>query len=70
MTKVNQVYDGEYVDVTNGTITGCCDCGLVHVANYKVVDGRILRMLFVDSTRTRNRRMTKCVKESLKEIKL
>ena len=69
MPKTNQVYEGEYVDVTNGTITACCDCGLVHVVNYKVVDGRILRMLFVDTVRTRNRRKTKCIQESIKRIK-
>ncbi len=66
MTQSNQVYEGEWVDVTDGTVTACCDCGLVHVVEYTVLKGRILRRLFVDKTRTRTRRRTKHVKESIK----
>lgn len=61
----NQVYDGEWVDVTDGTVTACCDCGLVHVVEYTVLKGRILRRLLVDKVRTRYHRKTKSVKKSL-----
>ena len=69
MTQANQVYDGEWVDVTDGTITACCDCGLVHVVNYVILESRILRKLAVDKNRTYNRRKTKCVKASIKKFK-
>ncbi len=69
MTQTNQVYDGEWIDVTDGTVTACCDCGLVHVAKYTVLEGRILRRLFADKIRTANRRKTKCVETSIKALK-
>ncbi len=69
MAQTTQVYDGEWVDVTDGTITMCCDCGLVHVQRFVVYEGRILRMLHSDKNRTCQRRRTKRVKASIKKIK-
>ena len=69
MTQANQVYEGEWVDVTDGTITACCGCGLVHVVHYTVLEGRILRRLTTDKIRTYNRRKTKHVKASIKILK-
>lgn len=38
MTKYTQVYDGEWVQpVSRGYKMSCCDCGLVHVLNFRVV---------------------------------
>ena len=54
MGKYKQIFDGEWIDVTDpkGTNMACCDCGLVHHEDYKIVNGRILRRLFVDKHRT------------------
>ena len=67
---LTQVHDGEWVDVTDGTVTSCCGCGMVHIQRFVVLDGRILRMIHLDSRRTYDRRRTKLVKESIEELKL
>ena len=64
-----QIYEGEWTDVTNGTVTACCDCGLVHIQKFVVLEGRILRMLHLDNQRTHDRRRTKKVKKSIGELK-
>ena len=69
MTDSKQVYDGEWVDVTDGTVTACCDCGLVHIQDFTVLEGRILRMIHLDSRKTYARRKTKRVKDSIKKLK-
>jgi len=47
-----QIHDGEWEDVTDGKITACCDCGLVHHQEFAVLEGRILRRSFRDKRRT------------------
>ncbi len=64
-----QVYDGEWVDVTDGTVTACCDCGLVHIQTFAIFEGRILRKINLDNRRTYARRRTKMVKKSIKRLK-
>ena len=61
--------DGEWSDVTDGQNVACCDCGLVHNADYAVLDGRILKRVFRDNRRTAHRRQRKDVKESIKKLK-
>ena len=68
MVKVIQVYDNDWVDVTDGTSTSCCDCGLTHTEKYAVLEGRILRMCMVDKKITRIRRQVQAVKDSIRMI--
>lgn len=68
MAKVNQVYDGDWVDVTDGTETACCCCGLTHRARYTVLDGRILRMLILDPKVTRVRRRVLAVRANIRKL--
>ncbi len=69
MTQTNQVYDGEWIDVTDGIHDVCCDCGLVHRVYYEILEGRILRRVFVDKNRTSARRKTKTVKDTIENLK-
>ena len=39
----NQRYDGEWVDVTEERFYACCDCGLVHRYEHRVLEGGLLR---------------------------
>lgn len=68
MSKVNQVYDGDWVDVTDGTETACCCCGLTHRWRYAVLDGRILRMGDTDMKVTRVRRRVLAVRANIKKL--
>ncbi len=65
MTKFIQRYDGEWHDVTDGRLVQCCDCGLVHDEEYRIIEGengdlRIIRRA------TRNNRLTAARRRSLK----
>ena len=64
-----QRFDGEWVDVTNGQLLACCDCGLVHDTEYAVLDGRILKRVFRDRKETSYRRKRKDVKASINTLK-
>ena len=64
-----KVNEGEWIDVTDGEILACCDCGKVHVNDFVVLDGRILRRLRIDKRATRDRRQTKETKASIKKLK-
>lgn len=46
------VSDGEWIDITDGEWSACCDCGLVHDMEYAVLDGRILRRCYRENRRT------------------
>ena len=69
MTESTQIYDGEWVDVTDGTVTSCCDCGRVHTQKFVILDGRILRMIHSNSHRTCERRKRKKVKKTTRKLK-
>lgn len=64
-----QRVDGEWVDVTDGQLLTCCDCGLVHDTDYIVLDGRILKRAFRDRRGTAYCRMRKDVKMSIRNLK-
>ena len=64
-----QRFDGEWVDVTNGQLLACCDCGLVHDTEYAVLDGRILKRAFRDRKETGYRRMQNNVRASISVMK-
>lgn len=54
MGRYVKIFDGEWIDVTDteGTNRACCDCGLVHHEDYKIVEGKIFRRVSVDKCRT------------------
>lgn len=40
--KYTQVYDGEWIQPTRyGYKLACCDCGLVHIVNFRTKNGKI-----------------------------
>ena len=42
-----QVTDGEWIqEPMRGGKDQCCDCGLVHTVNYKIIDGKLYRQVF------------------------
>ena len=53
-------YDHEWVDVTAGRCVECCDCGLVHHEDYRIVRGEdgdhIIRAVVRDNRLTAARR--------------
>ncbi len=63
-----QRFDGEWVDVTNGQLLACCDCGLVHETEYAILDERILKRVFRHRRATAYRRQRLAVKKSIKNL--
>ncbi len=58
-----QRWDGEWVDVTAERNLACCDCGLVHREEYRIIEAEngnehILRRVIRDRRMTANRRMS------------
>jgi len=41
--STRQQYEDEWVDVTGGRYEVCCDCGLTHDTDYRILEGRILQ---------------------------
>ena len=66
-----QRFDGEWVDVTIGRNSACCDCGLVHKEEYRIIvgengDEHILKRVIRDNRATANkRRSLKAHKEGI-----
>ena len=66
-----QRFDGEWTDVSFGVIRACCDCGLCHKEEYKIIEGenkdkRIIRRAFRLNRDTADRRRSmKSKKEGL-----
>lgn len=58
-----QRFDGEWVDVTCERSVQCCDCGLVHEEDYRIIEGSVIRRAF------RNNRLTAARRRSLKARK-
>lgn len=56
--KYEQVYDGEWIEPTPqvGHKMSCCDCGLVHTINFRVVKGKVQFQAFRNLKATYNRR--------------
>lgn len=56
----DQVIAGEWVQpVRRGYRTACCDCGLVHVWNFRIYRGRIQYQAFRNNRATAAKRRTK-----------
>lgn len=56
--KYVQVYDGEWIEPkpqTGHKIT-CCDCGLTHTINFRIVKGKVQFQAFRDNRATSNKR--------------
>ena len=52
--------DGEWVQVNmRGNKDQCCDCGLVHTVNYRLVEGKIQVQVFRDPKATGGARRNK-----------
>ncbi len=67
--KYKQVTEGEWVQpVKNGYKMMCCDCGLVHIMNFRIVgkNHTIQLQAFRDDRKTAASRRTKSLK--LKEL--
>ncbi len=64
-TEYIQRHDGEWVDVTDGQLVACCDCGLVHAKDFAVLDDRILMRSFRDKTATAHRRRRNIVRGTI-----
>ena len=57
MSRYHPVTDGEWIQPKRrGHKMACCDCGLVHVLNFRQRDGRIQFQAFRDKEKTRKRR--------------
>jgi len=77
MTKeiYTQRFDGEWVDVTIRRNVACCDCGLVHATDFRIVDSEngdqnIIRQVVVDGKATaRERKKMRRKKEGIFEEK-
>jgi len=67
--EYHQKQDGEWDDVTDGKLTACCDCGLVHSYEFAVLDGRILRRAWRENRKTAGRRRNKDVIASIKRVR-
>ena len=58
-----QRWDGEWVDVTAERCLACCDCGLVHDEEYRIIEAEngnehIIRRVVRNRRLTANRRMS------------
>lgn len=59
--KYTQIYDGEWVEPKPQKVHKmvCCDCGLVHTINFRVVKGKVQFQAIRDKKATSNRRRNK-----------
>lgn len=59
--RYEQVYDGEWIRPTpqRGHKMACCDCGLVHRIDFRVVDGRVEFRAVRDTRATARRRRSR-----------
>ena len=61
-----QVEDGEWVWPKNGKIrSACCDCGLVHRREFRIVDGHVEYRSYRDERTTKLRRAARQVSDTL-----
>lgn len=55
--KFHQVIEGEWLRIPmRGHVDACCDCGLVHVINYRHVKGTLEMQVYIDRRATSSRR--------------
>ncbi len=68
MTNYIQRFDGEWSDVTAGRKVACCDCGLVHDEEYRILKAENGEESIVRAS-WRNNRATAARRRSLKARK-
>lgn len=57
MAKYKVVTDGEWVQpVMKGYKMACCDCGLVHVINFRIAGKKVQLQAFRDNRKTAAKR--------------
>lgn len=62
MTKYQQIYEGEPMEVPKTWIIGCCDCGLVHRLEFTYITPKgkkrkkLMVTVYVDKGRTKTKR--------------
>jgi len=67
MSKYPQQYEGEWVaPVRRGFKLACCDCGLVHVMDFRVHEGQFQYRVYRDNRATGQIRRAKRLKISQK----
>lgn len=67
MAAYKKVHEGEWVQPRKkGYKMMCCDCGLVHVLNFRIVGNKIKFQAFRDVRKTAASRRTK--KEKIKKL--
>lgn len=56
--KYEEVLDGEWIEPKpqKGHKMACCDCGLVHIINFRVRKGKVQFQPFRDDPATKRRR--------------
>lgn len=47
-----QQYEKDWMDVTDGRYEVCCDCGLTHDTDYRILEGRILQRAGISRRKT------------------
>lgn len=58
--KFIQAYDGDWIQPQQKNYQmACCDCGLVHTVNFRIVKGKVQLQPFRNKKATSNRRRNK-----------
>lgn len=64
--KYKQTFEGDWVKPKmNNYKIGCCDCGLVHTVNIRIIKGKIEYQVFRDNRATSAKRRNKKYKIKL-----
>jgi len=67
MSKYKQVTGGEWVQpIMKGYKMMCCDCGLVHIMNFRIIGKKVQIQAFRDNRKTAASRRTK--KDKIKTL--
>lgn len=61
--KGSEVEEGEWYQPTSKHRERCCDCGLIHIVEYKVEDGKIWMRVWRDNAATARTKERKSWKE-------
>lgn len=63
MSEYEELEDGKWTEVPRrGHRNACCDCGLVHCVDYRIVDGKIQIRV------RRHKRATVAMRRSMKRV--
>lgn len=65
--RYQQAYEGEWITPRKGYKFGCCDCGLVHRAQFRIRNGRIEWRVWRDNRATGQKRRYKGITITTKD---